>query len=214
MKENSINIKVFDSIPFSAPPDKIYSRLGYVKGVTKISKGQDGLIKKYIGQARELIRLKGAAVRVPIEKVDSGEITLSGRISFRSKALAKFLVNCKEVLIMAATAGEEVVKAIDKNFQGKDMTLAVVFDAVASQEVDQSLAWIMNCFNISLAAEGKCLTPRRFSAGYGDFSLDNQKIIYDTLRLKRLGISLTGEYILVPEKSVTAIAGIKQDKRV
>jgi len=74
---------------------------------------------------------------------------------------------------------------------------------------DNALSWIINYFNRQLSRESKQLTSKRFSAGYGDFSLENQKIIYDVLKLEQLGISLSDKYMLIPEKSVTAVVGIK-----
>jgi len=57
--------------------------------------------------------------------------------------------------------------------------------------------------------EGKKLTKMRYSPGYGDLPLSNQKLIYDVLNLERLGISITERFMLVPEKSVIAIAGVE-----
>jgi cobalamin-dependent methionine synthase I len=50
--------------------------------------------------------------------------------------------------------------------------------------------------------------PRRFSAGYADFNLENQKAIYDMLQMGKIGVTITPNFILLPEKSVTAISGI------
>ncbi|MBN1636781.1 MAG: methionine synthase, partial [Deltaproteobacteria bacterium] len=89
-------------------------------------------------------------------------------------------------------------------------TRAVVLDATASEVVDASLDWLMSYFRQSLMREMKTLTSRRVSAGYGDFLMENQKSIYSLLMLNRLGISLTHSHILIPEKSVTAVAGIRE----
>ncbi|HEX7504838.1 MAG TPA: hypothetical protein VF336_06195 [Syntrophales bacterium] len=40
-------------------------------------------------------------------------------------------------------------------------------------------------------------------------ALDHQKLFYDLLDLKRFGVDLTKNFILEPEKSVTAVAGIE-----
>ena len=207
-----MQIKLFNSITLSPPKDKIYSRLGYAKGITKVDDKQRDEFENYIDQALALIELKGAAVRVPIIKIDSPEIALKENIVFRSSSLAQILINCREVLFIAATAGHKVVKAISEGSLGKDVTAAVVFDAVASEATDSALGWIMNYFNRELVRENKQLTLRRFSAGYGDFALENQKIIYDVLDLGQLGISLSDNYMLTPEKTVTAFAGIKAKK--
>jgi len=91
---------------------------------------------------------------------------------------------------------------------GSDVTRAVVFDAVASEMTDAGLDWIMRYWNQELRRENKTLTKRRMSAGYGDFLLENQKIFHALLDLNCLGVTITPQYILVPEKSVTGVAGI------
>lgn len=204
-----MQIKLFDPITLPTPKDKIYSRLGYAKGITKLDDKQRDEVEDYIEKALEIVKLKGAGAILPINKIEASKIILAEGITFESESLAKFLVDSKEVLLMAATSGPKIVEAISKDSTGKDVTAAVVFDAVASEMTDNALGWIINYFNRQLSRESKQLTSRRFSAGYGDFSLENQKIIYDVLKLGQLGISLSGKYMLIPEKSVTAVAGIE-----
>ncbi len=190
--------KFFDPISLVLPRDRIYSRLGYAKGVTKLSDKQRQELEHYIEEALTLIELKGVGAIIP--KKD---------LSFESKSLSEFLINCQEVMLMAATAGNKIVDSISQDSSGKDVTRAVVFDAVASEMTDGALSWIMNYFNHQLTRQNKQFTSRRFSAGYGDFLLENQKIIYDFLDLKQLGVSLSDNYLLIPEKTVTAVAGIR-----
>jgi cobalamin-dependent methionine synthase I len=56
---------------------------------------------------------------------------------------------------------------------------------------------------------GENLTRMRFSAGYGDFMLENQRLFFELLGLDKLGVSITDRYIFIPEKTVTAIAGVE-----
>lgn len=200
----------FNPISIPLPKDRIYSRLGYVKDTTKITGKNKEIYKAYISEAANLIELKGAGFRMGIKAVDSVQTTLSKGIVFKSKSLAKFLTGCREVLFMGATAGNRIVEYIQSNSSGKDVTSSVVFDAAASETVDAALNWIMSYFNSQLLREGKYLTPNRFSAGYGDFLLDNQKVMFDILKMEELGVSINQNYILTPEKSVTALAGIKE----
>lgn len=204
-----MQIKVFNPITLPTPKDRIYSRLGFAKGITKLDDKQRKEVEGYIEKALEIVELKGVGAILPINKIEASKIILAEDITFESEALAKFLADSKEVLLMAATSGSGIVKAISKDSAGKDVTAAVVFDAVASEMTDNALSWISSYFNRQLSRESKQLTSRRFSAGYGDFLLENQKIIYDLLKLGQLGISLSDKYILIPEKSVTAVAGIK-----
>jgi cobalamin-dependent methionine synthase I len=68
---------------------------------------------------------------------------------------------------------------------------------------------MMAFLNRMLAREGRKTTKHRYSPGYGDLSLRHQKIIFDLLDLQRLDLTITPDYILIPEKSVVAIAGIE-----
>jgi len=204
-----MNIQFFDSIIIAPSEDKIYSRLGYNKKLTVLNREQKKRIDENIEKALDLVTLKGAGVRIPIKAISSSEINLSQEIVFKSKSLIKFLNHCQEVILIAATAGEKIGESIRKNSEGKDVTYAVILDAVGSEMVDSALTWIMSFFDNQVKRENKYVIGKRFSAGYGDFLLDNQKIIWDTLKLKELGVNLTNKYILVPEKTVTAVSGIK-----
>ncbi|MFH1360199.1 MAG: hypothetical protein ABIJ41_04080 [Candidatus Omnitrophota bacterium] len=203
-----MSVQFFKAITIPPPKDNIYCRLGHAKGLTQVSAEQKEKIETYLSEAVNLIELKGAALRLPIEIMQDPVIKLSQEINLKSHSLIEFLKESKEVLLMGATAGTRIGEAIRENSSGKDVTRAVVFDATASEMVDEALSWIMNYMDRGLRRENKHLTKKRFSAGYGDFSLENQKIMYDTLRLAQLGVQLTDKNILIPEKSVTAVAGI------
>jgi len=110
---------------------------------------------------------------------------------------------------MGATAGNDIMKAIEGDTAMGNLSRSVVFDATASEMVDASLDWIMGYLKQSLLRGNKILMQKRYSAGYGDFSLENQKTIHRLLELDRMGVKITESCILVPEKSVTAIAGVK-----
>ena len=186
----------------------VYRRLGYKKGITKVGELQREEIERHIEYAASLISLQGAGLRIPLKRVDPPLVILETDADIRSAKLAGFLNGCKEVLFIGSTAGRAVMDAIRENTEEGDMTRGVVIDAVASEMTDAALDWIMGFFNRLLARENARLTKGRFSAGYGDFLLENQKIMYDMLELDRIGITINENFILIPEKSVTAVVGI------
>jgi len=209
LSDKSMDVIYFESITVSLPKEQIYNRLGYSKGKTSLSSQQEYLFESYISQAQAFISLKGAGVIIPIESIGVTEIKLKNKITLRSSDLAKLLVNCEAVLLMGASAGAEIGKEIAQDSAGADVTRAVVFDATASEITDKGLDWVTNYFRRQLSRENRYLLEKRYSAGYGDFALNSQKSIYDILKLAKIGVSITDEKILVPEKSVTAITGIK-----
>jgi hypothetical protein len=196
------------NISIDPPYAKIYFRLGYKKRATKLSLTQQKETDRFIEEAVSFILLKGSTLRTTISKNDGKEITLSENLTFSSKKLSALLKDCPEAVLMGATAGSTIMDAIRKKTRQDDLTAAVVYDATASEMVDAALDWIMDYLNQQVRREGKRLLPRRFSAGYSDFKLENQKMIYEKLQMDKIGVTINSEFILLPEKSVTAISGI------
>ncbi len=205
-----MNLSFYDSITVEIPRDKILRRLGYKKGATMLTQLQREQLEHSMEDAFSLIHLRGAGARLGIEKKTESEITVYGGHVIRSAGVAAMLKNSIEVFLMGATAGHEIVDAIREDAEKNNLTHGVVMDAVAGEMVDAALDWIVRLVNHELSREDRRLTRRRFSAGYGDLLLENQKWIYESLSLERLGVGMTGAFMLVPEKSVTAISGIEQ----
>jgi hypothetical protein len=199
----------FESISIPVPRKDIYRRLGFVKGITDVPASQQEEIEKCIRDASSLIHLKGAGLRMALAEIKGPRIVLPDGAEFESRQLAKFLVNCNEIVLMGATAGREIMNAIEGDATGANVTRGIVLDAAASEIVDAALDWIMNYFNQSLRRENRRLLGKRYSAGYGDLFLETQKTMYRLLQLDRIGIEITESCILIPEKSVTAITGIQ-----
>ena len=196
------------NISIDPPYAKIYFRLGYKKRATKLSLTQQKETDRFIEEAVSFILLKGSILRTTISKNDGEEITLSENLTFSSKKLSALLKDCPEAVLMGATAGSTIMDAILEKTRQDDLTAAVVYDATASEMVDAALDWIMDYLNQQVRREGKRLLPRRFSAGYADFKLENQKMIYEKLQMDKIGVTINSGFILLPEKSVTAISGI------
>ena len=201
-------VQIFSSINISLPVDAVYRRLGYKRGITKVDEREKEKIERHIEYAASLVSLKGAGLRVPLERVDPALVVLGTGTDIKSAKLAGFLKGCKETLFIGSTAGSAVMNAIRGDIEGGDMARGVVIDAVASEMADAALDWIVGFFNRLLARESARLTKGRFSAGYSDFLLENQKMMYDMLELDRIGVTINENFILMPEKSVTAVVGI------
>ncbi|HOO90711.1 MAG TPA: hypothetical protein PLA74_07790 [Syntrophales bacterium] len=208
MESVSYSVQIFPSIHIPVPLDAVYRRLGYKGGITRIDDQRREEMERHIEYAAFLVRLKGAGLRVTLERVEPPLIVLGTGAEIRSAKLAGFLKGCGEILCIGSTAGDAVIDAIRSDVEGEDMTRGVVVDAVASEMTDAALDWIEGFFNRLLARENARLTKGRFSAGYGDFLLENQRLMYDMLELDRIGVTINKNCILMPEKSVTAVVGI------
>ncbi len=192
------------------PLAAIYRRLGYRRNATRLDAERQQEIEQYLVEARDLVKLQGTARRQPCRIEPPARVVLDEAVVFESRKLARFLKNASEVMVMGATGGAAIMEAIRSDMADGEgnATRGVVLDAAASEIVDAALDWIMAYFRQILRREGKTLLTSRFSAGYGDFALENQRLIHQFLQMEQLRVAITDTCLMVPEKSVTAITGI------
>jgi hypothetical protein len=202
-------LKYFEHIPAVPDNGMILTRLGYRKTKTVLDGEYKKKLKDYIDTGLMLCNTKGVFSRLNIIMRDEESVELENGAVLKSKSLAKLLQNSIEVVLMAATVGKDIVGRIHDEVDNNDAAFGLVLDAVASETADSALDWLVDFINKLIRREGKKLTGMRYSPGYGDLPLTNQKIIFDILDLKRLGLEITERFMLVPEKSVIAIAGVE-----
>lgn len=202
-------IQFLTHIPAVPPRAMILARLGYRKHATVFDLDQRQKLDKGIREGLLLCETRGAFGRFKVVERNETEVCLAPDVTFTSRSLARLLSYSDEVILMVATVGPAIVERIAQEVTHGDAALGVILDAVASETADAGLDWLMDFINKMLRKEGKKLTEQRFSPGYGDLPLANQRLIYDLLKLERLGLKLTEKCMLIPEKSVLAIAGVE-----
>lgn len=130
-----------------------------------------------------------------------------GCFTVRSRKLSKNLKDCSRMIVFAATLGIGADYLIRK-YNRLQMSKAVVMQAAAAAMIEQFCDQVCAKLRAEYEADGYYLRPR-FSPGYGDFPLDCQKQLLDSLEAgKRMGIKLTDSLLMMPSKSVTAVMGI------
>lgn len=125
-----------------------------------------------------------------------------------SSDLSAHLKNCNKAIIMAVTLTSEADRLISRA-EVSDMTEAYTLDAMCSSAIETAC----DIAEKEIFSEtGAKYTTWRYSAGYGDLSLSYQKDFIRFLNTeKRIGLTLTPEYLMIPRKSVTAIIGISEN---
>lgn len=142
---------------------------------------------------------------VSIREFGESEIDFS-LFKVHSKNLKKNISGCKNAIIFAATLGYDIERLILK--YKLDSARLLFTNSAASALIEDFSNIIFSQLKSELAEKNLFLRPR-FSPGYGDFALKYQKDIFSSLYLeKRLGITLTEDFFMVPSKSVTAICAI------
>ncbi len=123
-----------------------------------------------------------------------------------SRDLERLLGTATRATLLAATLGPEVDAQIDCLFASGDYAQAVVWDALGSDAAEQAMQSLYELVNQEVYRQGYVLTAR-FSPGYGDLALQQQPRLHQLVSGAAIGIAVTPKHLLLPRKSVTAIAG-------
>ena len=122
--------------------------------------------------------------------------------------IKKHLKGCNKAVIFAATVSAEADKLI-RQTSVKDMAESLAVDCLCSTAVEQL------CDKIEEEIFNKINAPYRtwrFSAGYGDLPISSQKDFIISLNAqRRIGLTVTDNFLLIPSKSVTAVIGISEN---
>ncbi len=199
-------MEVFPYLPFVPDKKMVMRRLGSQKASFPETLDKD--IDKYLKQAENAFVARGKAAVYPLSRIDDAHIEIEG-IRIESPMLTRLLKSSSVVYLMAASIPQRDVDKIGQAMRDGEGLRAIVLDAYASEFVDGTLDVIIARKNEALRRTGQKLTKRRFSPGYGDLDLRYQKVFYDLLKMQTLDVTINENYLLSPEKSVIAIAGVE-----
>ena len=119
--------------------------------------------------------------------------------------IRRHLRGCNRAVLLGATLGTEVDRLLRVS-QIRDMARAVVLDSLASVAIEQVCC---QADELLAAKYPDAYMTFRFSPGYGDYPIGLQKTFLRLLDAPRkIGLSANECSLLVPSKSVTAIAGL------
>lgn len=111
---------------------------------------------------------------------------------------------CEKIVLFAATVGLGIDRLVNR-YAGVSTAKALLFQAIGAERIESL------CDTFCEEQRGNGQAGRRFSPGYGDFSLAAQTEIFALLSpAKRIGVTLTDSLLMSPTKSVTAAFGIKK----
>lgn len=174
-------------------------------GASKADKTAEILVNTVYLKLRNEVQARNIIRRYDCIVLDD-KVILDCGMEFCSKDLARHLKGCRQVLIMAATLGIKTDNAVRR------LTLGSVAEGAAAQAVAAALIESY-CDELQEKTDTGELKQRpRFSPGYGDWPLEEQKKIFRLLDCgKNIGLTLTEGMVMVPTKSVTAVIGLAED---
>ena len=203
--ENMDKVHFCRSLNVEYPEKNIFFRLGGNVFKTSISQEEKLSFGITARSAFALCSPRGAWRLVKISEFTANGILLEDGSELHGKIFSDLVAGRNALWFGAVTVGEKIVSARDRLDKVSDRA---IYDAVASETADAAMDMIFALAGAELQRRGAALDKRRYSPGYGDMSLENQKLFFDLLDMSTIGISLTEHCYMTPEKSVTAVAGV------
>ena len=120
-------------------------------------------------------------------------------LPFKSQSLEKLLESSHYAVIFVATLGIPFDRLILKYTQTQP-SRALIFQAIGAERIEALCDVFMKGFTNTTA---------RFSPGYGDFDILEQKKIFEVLKSDKPEVYLTESLLMTPKKSVSAVFGVR-----
>jgi hypothetical protein len=186
--------------------EQVCRYIGYEDGQT-LSARISSLVDEYAEHAHGLINASYSYVIKDVEWARGSVTFIEGSISFKSRIIAKLLGRCTRVAIFLVTIGKYLEETSFQLAKDGLVLQATVLDAIGSVAVEKVAGFAQARIKEIVKAQGH-VTSRRFSPGYCDWKIGQQQMLFSALTGDTIGIRLTGECLMVPQKSISGILGI------
>lgn len=132
---------------------------------------------------------------------------IEGDICFKSNIIAHLLSGCEKVAVFALTIGSTLEKCSAKLAELGTVLKASVLDAIGSALAEKLADEVQSRIEVKAATLGLAIS-RRFSPGYCDWPVSQQKMVFKALGKRTAGIRLTSSCLMLPRKSVSGLIGL------
>ena len=202
-------IHTYNQLNVVYPEKEIFFRLGGNVHITEVSEDEYFRISSLGKKAYSLCVPQGRWKLKAVKHVGEKGILLSDAVFLCGSRFASMAKNAAFIWFAAVTVGEKIVAERDLQ---RNVSDSVVYDAVAGEMADSTMDMMQKMASAELARIGMVLDKNRYSPGYGDMLLEEQKLMFSELNMSEMNLKLTDSCFIVPEKSVTAVAAVMVSK--
>ncbi|MDH4222004.1 MAG: hypothetical protein OEV55_00535 [candidate division Zixibacteria bacterium] len=178
-------------------------------------------VARLLGHSPECGEIKKSSKKLIREmvKTSSGLIEPEGVFTIKSSRglKAKCLFESSEkVAFCICTIGKRLENEVRKLSERGEPGKAVILDAIGSVAAELTAEYVDQVIKETALKKG-FYGSTRFSPGYGGWGLEMQKLFFELLPAKRIGVSLNESFMMKPRKSVSFAVNLNnkpfRDKR-
>jgi len=165
------------------------------------------LINEYVENAYYLIEPSYSCVIRDIKLVQGSSVFIDGSIAFQSQVIAQLLEQCHKAAVFLVTIGNHLEEMALRLAEDGLILQATVLDAIGSVAVESVANFVRDRVGEVANDQGLVISPR-FSPGYCDWDIGQQKMVFWAVNGDSTGIRLTDGQLMIPRKSISGVIGI------
>ncbi len=165
------------------------------------------LVDEYVEHAHQLIEPSYSCVIRDIKLVQGSRVIIEGSIAFRSEVIARLLEQCHKVAVFLVTIGKHLEETVYRLAEDGLILQSTVLDAIGSVAADKVADFVQGRIR-EVANDQGLVISQRFSPGYCDWDIGQQKMLFWAVNGDSMGIRLTEGCLMIPRKSVSGVIGI------
>jgi hypothetical protein len=160
--------------------------------------------------ARTLYRLMDPRllfVKERIKRVEGEHIYLNGGMTLKSRKLSRTLRDSEELICFLTTIGGQIDFEINRIMRQGHLSEAFIMDALGSVAVESVAEQFHRRMERQYCENDKAVTLR-FSPGYCDWPIEEQRNLFELFDSNTAGIELNDSCLMIPRKSISAVFGV------
>ncbi len=165
------------------------------------------LVNEYVENAYHLIEPSYSGVIRDIKRVQGASVFIDGSIAFKSQVIARLLEQCEKAAVFLVTIGKHLEETAYRLAEDGLILQATVLDAIGSVAAESVADFVQGRIG-EIASEQGLAISQRFSPGYCDWDIGQQKIVFQAVNSDSMGVRLTEGHLMIPRKSISGIIGI------
>ncbi|MFA5084952.1 MAG: vitamin B12 dependent-methionine synthase activation domain-containing protein [Candidatus Omnitrophota bacterium] len=142
-----------------------------------------------------------------ITAVGTDFIELEGGIRFSSGKISEYIKGASHMVIILTTIGEKIENAASVLTKGKEPLEGYLLDRIGSFAVESLTDAVEKKIRKDYSMLKRSVS-RRYSPGYCDWPIEEQRILAKILDFSKIGVSLTESCMMHPKKSISAVVAI------
>ncbi len=202
----------FDFNSLNINKENIEIAMGYEAG--KSPAPIPDLINEVYQQAPDYCDIQAAYKKIDKVKLipEEKKLHINGKTFAIGKTLTNQLLSIEAVILFVATAGEGIEKWSKQEMASGDMMKGYIIDVLGSEIADEASIGLYEKIIPQFQKKNLKLSSR-YSPGYCEWSINEQKKLFSFFSPAVCGVTLTESSLMHPIKSISGIIGVGKNMK-